>query len=75
MSPGVDAGLEPVLHAHVLVVDVDVHVAVQLALAGEELVAGLRVLPGEPLEHLADGEPSTSTSLGPPTEDAARAGS
>ena len=48
MSPGPTAGLEPVLHPHVLVVDVDVHVAVQLAVGREELALGLRVLAGEP---------------------------
>src|SRR4051794_39323215 len=35
-----DPGVEPVEHAHVLIVEVDVHVAVELAFAAEQL--GLR---------------------------------
>src|SRR6185312_10948962 len=47
--------LEAVEHAHVLVVEVDVDVAVELALGGEELRARLRVGRREVVEHLADG--------------------
>src|SRR5919107_6163180 len=49
-----DARVEAVEHAHVLVVEVDVHVAVQLAVLGEELRLRLRVLRGEVPQHLAD---------------------
>src|SRR4051794_10746802 len=49
-----DGRFEPVEHAHVLVVQVDVHVAVQLAVLAEQLALGLRVLRRERAQHLAD---------------------
>ena len=49
-----DGGVEPVEHPHVLVVEVDVHVAVELAVGSEELRLGLRVGRGERAQHLAD---------------------
>src|SRR5881394_3766280 len=49
-----DRGLEPVQHPHVLVVEVDVDVAVEVALGAEELLFGGRVLGGQRSQHLAD---------------------
>src|ERR1035438_37488 len=51
---GADGRVEAVEHAYVLVVEVDVDVAVELALGGEQLALGRRVAGGEVLEHLAD---------------------
>ena len=47
-------GVEPVEHPHVLVVQVDVHVAVQLAVLAEQLALGAGVLRGQRAQHLAD---------------------
>src|SRR5437868_13707780 len=49
-----DRGLEPLQHAHVLVVHIDVHVAVELAALREELALGGRVLVRERAQHVAD---------------------
>ena len=40
--------------AHVLVVEVHVHIAVELALRGEQLARGRRVVGCEVAQHLAD---------------------
>ena len=50
VSPSRHAGVEPVEHAHVLVVEVHVHVAVEVALLGEQLRLGGRVLLGRAVE-------------------------
>src|SRR3954453_11839979 len=49
-----DRGLEPLQHAHVLVVHVDVHVAVELAALREELALGGGVLLRERAQHVPD---------------------
>ena len=50
-----DRRLEPVEHAHVLVVEVDVDVAVQLAVGAEQLAAAVSgCAVGERVEDLAD---------------------
>src|SRR3954468_6703844 len=48
------SGVEPIEDPDVLVVEIDVDVAVELALAREELALGRRVLLGEGAKHLAD---------------------
>src|SRR3954463_8620104 len=53
-----DLGLEALQHAHVLVVEVDVDVAVELAAVAEDLRLGRRMLVGERAEDLADGRPA-----------------
>jgi hypothetical protein len=49
-----DGRLEAVEHAHVLVVEIDVDVAVQGAVGSEQLALGRRVRRGEIAQHLAD---------------------
>jgi len=49
-----DRRIQPVQHAHVLVVEVDVHVPVQRAVGAEQLILGGRVIGREVAEDLAD---------------------
>src|SRR5205807_2655112 len=49
-----DRGLQSFQHPYVLVIQIDVHVAVQLAVLGEELALGLGMAGGKRPEYLAD---------------------
>ena len=64
-----DGGVEPVEHPHVLVVEVDVDVAVQRAVGGEQLALGRRVRwrPGRAAPRRRSRR-RRSTSFSPPTE-------
>src|SRR5438128_11210028 len=49
-----DRGLQSLQHPYVLVVQIDVHVAVQLALLGKQLALGLGMAACESAKHPAD---------------------
>ena len=49
-----NGGVQPVEHAHVLVVEVDVDVAVERSVGGEQLVLRGRVVGGEVAQYVAD---------------------
>ncbi len=55
MSESEAGGLEAVEHAHVLVVEVDVDVAVELALGREQLLLGAGMRLDQRAQGLADG--------------------